>query len=103
MTVDHRVFSSDGLKDIAEDFEDTVDHAEEIGVSAQQVATLGSVGIEDFAGLVNDKAEIRTGVAQFHDQENEEGENELRDVINDSETSAEETQDALSALAQALT
>jgi len=103
VTVDHRLLSGDGLKDIAEDFEDTVDHAEEIGVSVQQVASLDSVGIEDFAGLVNDKAEIRTGVAQIHDQENEEGENELRDVINDSEASAEETQDALSALAQALT
>jgi len=103
VTVDHRVFSGDGLQDIANDFEDTIDHAEEIGVSAQQVATLDSVGIEDFAGLVNDKAEIRTGVAQIHDQENKEGDNELRDVINDSEASAEETQDALSALAQALT
>ena len=103
VTVDHRLLSGDGLKDIAEDFEDTVDHAEEIGKSVKQVATLDTVGIEHFAGLVNDKAEMRTGVAQIHDQENEEGENELRDVINDSEASAEETQDALSALAQALT
>ncbi|NRA24851.1 MAG: hypothetical protein HRU08_10345, partial [Oleispira sp.] len=103
VTVDHRVLTEEGRQDIAEDFEDTVDHAEEIGKSVKQVATLDTVGIEHFAGLVNDKAEMRTGVAQIHDQENEEGENELRDVINDSEASAEETQDALSALAQALT
>lgn len=58
VTVDHRVFTDDGIKSIKKDFVDTTQHAKEIGQAVEDIATtdIGLVdGIKNVDKYANDR------------------------------------------------
>tara|TARA_R110002096_G_scaffold124600_4_gene269357 strand:+ start:623 stop:2794 length:2172 start_codon:yes stop_codon:yes gene_type:complete len=56
VTVDHRLLSSEGRQSIVNDAKDTMEHGEDIGLAAQQVASDGQLSFLNFAGQVDKNA-----------------------------------------------
>ncbi len=58
VTVDHRLMSEEGRKDIKENFEDTYEHGEDIGRAAQTVATDERSSLLDFGTNVHNNSQL---------------------------------------------